>query len=174
MQHWKLKLCLLWFVCVGFTHAHTQTHTQLYPHYLLAATRLQLLSCHTIDVICVDCVHPLVRHRVEGPGCHVTGVTLRKVKSWETDGMHTLTCTRAYTFTLALSHTHTIPHTFNTPKGTDIYCATQMGIASAFQSLTNTDTHKHTQSAQSSRCQVEHEVFLKAFIILDLRQATKY
>lgn len=43
-------------------------------------------------------------------------------------------------------HTHTTSHTFNTPKGTEIYCATQMAIAAAHDAhgRVRAHTHRHT------------------------------
>lgn len=83
------------------------------------------------------CIPP-VCNSVEGPDCSVTGVIWRKVKSWETDGIHT--DTHRYT------QAHTLPHTFSTPKGTVIYCAAQMGIAAACHSHTYTHLVKQMSS----------------------------
>lgn len=81
----------------------------------------------------------LLCHRVKGLGYCVTGVTLTKVKSWETDG------------TLTYTLKHTLPHTFSTPKGTEIYCATQMGIAAA--------CHSHTHVSAAKQMSSKHGAF---------------
>jgi len=69
------------------------------------------ISMWFVSTVCI----PPVCHWGEGVGYHVTGVTQRKVKSWETDG----------------THTYTLPHTFNR----HLLC-TQMGIAAACLSRT--------------------------------------
>lgn len=44
------------------------------------------------------------------------------------------------------THTHNLPHTFNTPKGTEIYCATQMAIAAAHHAHGRVRAHTHTDT----------------------------
>ncbi len=55
----------------------------------------------------------------------------------------------AHTHTHTHSYMHTLPHTFNTPKGTEIYCATQMGIAAACHSHKHTHMHAHSEYSQA-------------------------
>lgn len=83
---------------------------------------LYVLLCHNIDEIHVSC-EPLCVRLSEGAWflCHRCGV--EKGQKLE-DRWHTRRLRSAPS------------HTFSTPKGTEIYCATQMGIAAACHSRT--------------------------------------
>lgn len=128
------------FICLSLSAWYT---AEFLSHCSLGAAQLKLFSCHNIDVIRVDRVHPPVCYWVEGPDYSVTGVTLRKVKSWETDGM----LANAHTNTHAHIRTYSPSHTLLTlPKGQ--WSIVQLRWAS-LQPVTHTHTHTTTWSEYS-------------------------